>query len=188
MKIGIISMGNATSVQNALRKIGVESIVTRDRAELEKCAALIIPGVGSFASGIKTIKNLIPLIKKWNKPLLGICLGMQLLFESSEESPGVKGLGLVKGTVKKFIQVRTPQIGWNQISVNGSLFDKNGYVYFVNSYYCVPNESVASSTTDYGITFVSSIKKDNLYGVQFHPEKSGEFGLLILRRFVRLCK
>ncbi len=189
MKIGIIKIGNATSVQNALKKLRIDSIISNDENELTTCIGIILPGVGAFGNGMKTIEKLAPFIKKLDKPLLGICLGMQLLFEESEERPGVRGLGLIKGSVKKFSGVRTPQIGWNKIeNTHGALFEQEGRVYFVNSYYCAPEELVTTSTANYGINFTASIQKNNLYGVQFHPEKSGVFGLAILERFARLCK
>ncbi|MFH2106826.1 MAG: imidazole glycerol phosphate synthase subunit HisH [Candidatus Micrarchaeota archaeon] len=191
--IGIIDYGagNAASVKNALDKLGVGSVITSNIEKMEKCDSLILPGVGAFGNAMDSLKGKIQMINDWKKPFLGICLGMQVLFERSDENPEAEGLGIIKGSVRKFNGIRTPQIGWNKIeNVKGQLFDKEGFVYFVNSYYCKPdaNENVTTSTTNYGIEFVSSVRKNNFYGVQFHPEKSSEFGLKILERFARLSK
>ena len=117
------------------------------------------------------------------KPFLGICVGLQVLFEKSEESPGVKGLGIFSGKVVKFKQGKIPQIGWNKIK---SKSIGNGYVYFVNSYYVAPfDRSIIESESDYYIKFTAAIKKDNVFATQFHPEKSGEFGLELLREWLK---
>ncbi len=185
--IGIINIGNACSVQNALTKLGYDSKITCDKDALIACDALILPGVGEFGTVMNSIKPLVPVIKNWKKPFLGICAGMQVLFEMSEESPTKRGLGIFRGKVKRFQNIRTPQIGWNTLeNVRGNLITAKGYAYFVNSYYCVPDkQSIVTSKTTYGITFASSVGKNNFLGVQFHPEKSGEYGLEILDRFGR---
>ncbi len=185
--IGIIDVGNAKSVENALEKLGYSSVRTIDSTIISKCNGIILPGVGEFGTVMQQIDPLSPLIKRWKKPFLGICAGMQVLFESSEESPSVEGLGIIKGKVKKFQNIRTPQIGWNKLeNSTNPLLGKEEYVYFVNSYYCVPREKAITSTAKYGINFAASINKENYYGVQFHPEKSGECGLEMLNKFARL--
>ncbi len=187
--IGIIKTGNSGSVSSALEMLGFYCFISDNPEKLSKSDALILPGVGSFGQAVKSLSRLRNLILNWKKPFLGICLGMQVLFEKSEESSGVKGFGIIKGEVRKFQNIRVPQIGWNKITnLSGPLLDGQCYVYFVNSYFCVPNESVKTSTTSYGIDFTSSIQKNNFYGVQFHPEKSGEYGLKILERFARLLE
>jgi len=188
-RIGIIKTGNSGSVSSALEMLGFYCFISDNPEKLSKSDALILPGVGSFGQAMKSLSRLRNLILNWKKPFLGICLGMQVLFEKSEESSGVKGFGIIKGEVKKFQNIRVPQIGWNRITnLSGPLFSDKGYVYFVNSYFCVPNESVKTSTTNYVVEFASSVQKNNFYGVQFHPEKSGEYGLKILERFARLLE
>ena len=187
--IGIIKTGNSGSVENALETLGFNTLVSGEPEKLSRCGVLVLPGVGAFGESMKSLSSLKQFILKWKKPFLGICLGMQVLFETSEESPGVAGLGILKGSVNQFQKIRVPQIGWNKVTnVKGPLFQKPGYAYFVNSYYCVPDELTGTSTTDYGIAFTSSVRKRNYYGVQFHPEKSGEYGFEILENFARLSE
>ncbi len=188
--------GNAVNVQNALRKLGIQPIISSSSAVWKKADALIFPGVGSFGAAMKNLgKNaseLQQLIAETRLPFIGICLGMQLLLEESEESSGISGLGIVKGKAKRFAgSLPVPQIGWNKVSVektNCPLFDglKEPYAYFVHSYYCEPSDkSIISATTEYGLKFASAFWKDNVYATQFHPEKSGKDGLQILENFIR---
>jgi glutamine amidotransferase len=198
-------MGNLRSVQKAFLNVGGRAIVTSDKSKIARSQKVVLPGVGAFRDGMKELKKLglVSLIKDSindKKPFFGICLGMQLLFETSEEAPGVKGLGILKGKVKKFHPslLKVPHMGWNQLKVKGERLRGNGlllngiksaeYVYFVHSYYCEPEDkAVVTATTNYGIDFAAAICKDNIFGCQFHPEKSQDAGLEILKNFVRLC-
>lgn len=184
--------GNTANVKNALDKLGASSIVTRDPKIWDDSDGIILPGVGSFGSAVNQLdKSLLEVIKE--KPFLGICLGMQLLFEKSEESPGAKGLCLFKGSVKKFkCALPIPHTGWNKVIVSDSpLFNgiNDFYAYFVHSYYCEPAaKSMIIASTVYGEKFVSAISQGNVYATQFHPEKSGDFGLCILKNFLNEVK
>lgn len=191
-------LGNLASVKNALTKIGISSEVSSDINVLKKAKALILPGVGAAGQGMKNLKEkgldtFITEQIRQGKPFLGICLGMQLLFEKSEEG-NVTCLGILKGSVKKFKKMRkVPQIGWNQIQMqklkfkNQNFFKKipdSSYFYFINSYYCSPSDQLTVvETTRYGEDFASVIVKNNIVGVQFHPEKSGDVGLQLLKNF-----
>jgi glutamine amidotransferase len=192
-------MGNLRSVQKALEVAGARTKVTSRPEDLEKCEKIVFPGVGAFGDAMKELKRrkLIEPIKgaiAGCKPFLGLCLGMQLLFERSEEAPGVKGLCVLRGEVKRFrgIGLKVPHMGWNNIKkAPGAEILKgvpNGsYMYFVHSYYVKPKDKgIILTSTDYGINFVSGICKCNVYGLQFHPEKSQALGLKILENFVRL--
>lgn len=185
--------GNAVNVKNALQKIGAESTIT-DNPELWKQAdGLIFPGVGSFRTAMKNLGLNVAVLKDLisrGKPFLGICLGMQLLLDSSEESKGISGLGIIPGTAKRFNnKLPTPQIGWNKVQdLKSPLFEgiPEFYAYFVHSYYCKPLDSLCiAATTEYGIKFASAFWKKNIYATQFHPEKSGEIGLKVLRNFTK---
>lgn len=189
-------VGNLASVKNALDKLGVESEISNNLDVIKKAGALILPGVGAAGQGMKNLKAkgldkvLISEINK-RKPFLGICLGMQLLFEKSDEGK-VKCLGILKGSVKKFKKMRKiPQIGWNQVNIKQKLdLFKNvkdkSYFYFVNSFYCLPKDKdVVAGITNYGETFASIVAKDNVIGVQFHPEKSGPVGFKLLENFAK---
>lgn len=186
--------GNIASVRNVLDKLGVTSVVTSDPKIWNNSEGIVFPGVGSFGSAMKRlgqIDSLVNVIQE--KPFLGICLGMQLLFEKSEESFGVPGLSILKGSVKKFkCDLPVPHIGWNKVMVSNSpLFNgiSDFYAYFVHSYYCDPNDKkLVVGSTIYGRKFPSAISKGNIYLTQFHPEKSGEFGLCILRNFLTEVK
>lgn len=189
-------IGNLGSVTNTLNRLGIPNQISSDPSVIKAAQALILPGVGAAGQGMKNLidrnldKLVIEEISK-GKPLLGICLGMQLLFDKSEED-NTTCLGVYKGTVKKFKQERkVPQIGWNNVSQsrpNNKLFKNipdNSYFYFVNSYYCAPDDSsIIDGITDYGEKFASVIVKDNAVGVQFHPEKSGQVGFQLLKNFV----
>lgn len=196
--IGVVDYkaGNLFSVINSLNYLGFQVKILKSPSDFEGIDRLILPGVGSFGSAMNNLKEakLVEPILKWiekGKPFLGICLGLQLLFEYSEESEGVKGLSILKGGVKKFSCKKVPQIGWNLArSVGNSRFAKSlrdQYYYFVHSYYVEPEEDIALFKTDYYVEFVSGIQKENIVAVQFHPEKSGESGLRLLRNWVELC-
>ena len=183
--------GNLASVKKALNYLEAESIITSNPEEVLAADRVILPGVGSFGNSMKMLQEfkLVEPIKdciKQKKPFLGICLGLQLLFEKSQESPDLDGLGIFKGDVVKFNKGKVPQIGWNEINPKQDFF-KKGYVYFVNSYYVVPeNENIIATTTEYeGLEFASAIKKENVVAVQFHPEKSGDFGMEILEDWLK---
>lgn len=190
--------GNTQSVLKAMKFIGAEPKLTSDRDTIIKSSAVILPGVGSFADAMNSIKQkhidktIIDFIET-GKPFLGICLGLQLLFEESEESIGVKGLGILKGKLKKIPKsgnLKVPHVGWNSLDIKGKdgLFkgiQDNPYVYFVHSYYLESkNRDIVSSETDYGVKIGASVERDNIYAAQFHPEKSGSIGLAILKNFV----
>lgn len=192
-------LGNLHSVQKAAAYTGGEAMVTDDPNVILEADKVILPGVGAFADGMKGLKTrgLVPVVQEaaaLGKPLLGICLGMQLLFEESEEQGQHQGLGLLPGQVALFKQpgLKVPQIGWNQVEFSrpSSLMDgvQNGdYFYFNHSYYCLPQDAGDVITiTDYGNQFASSVERGTVFGVQFHPEKSQKTGLQILKNFVEL--
>jgi glutamine amidotransferase len=199
-------IGNLRSVQKAAEFLGKRLPITASKQTIKKAAKIILPGVAHFGETVAELKKrgLLNLLKERIKegvPFFGICVGMQLLFEESEEAVGVKGLGIIKGKVKRFKgrNLIIPHMGWNQVKMqnakltmkNEKLFrevEDNSYFYFANSYYCKPREKdVVLTTTDYGIKFVSSVHKDNVWGVQFHPEKSQKIGLGVLENFLELC-
>lgn len=188
-------LGNLASVANALRKLGITSKVSSNIDVLKKAKAFILPGVGAAGEGMKNLKKrkldtLILDQVKNGKPILGICLGMQLFMSFSEEG-NVDCLNLIEGTVKKFnTKLKIPQIGWNNVRImNHELgimnnIPNNSYFYFVNSYYCSPpDQSLVAASTEYGKEFTSVIVKNNIIGMQFHPEKSGDVGLQLLKNF-----
>ena len=197
------NMGNLASVRKALEYIKRECRVTSDPDFIASSDALILPGVGAYAPAMKALKDsgLDSAVKDFaltGKPVLGICLGMQLLLSESEEgadeSGNIKGLGLIPGKVRKFPLADTvdkglkvPQIGWNKLTdVTGSLLREGDYVYFVHSFYCDPDDPAdAAAYTDYGIRYACALERENIFATQFHPEKSGEAGLQILERFAR---
>lgn len=193
--------GNIKSVEKAIQFLGGEVIVTRDAEEILKATHVILPGVGSFGDAIRKLEeyNLIPIIRQVvaNKtPFLGICLGLQLLFESSDESPGVDGLGLLKGKIKRIPDgnnLKIPHIGWNALTypIKGRLYhgiEENSYVYFVHSYYLKAEEEIVTAATEYGTYIHASVEKDNIFACQFHPEKSSDVGLKILKNFLDIKK
>ncbi len=188
-------MGNLFSVQKALERIGFSATITALPDVLAKAEKIVLPGVGAFGDAMREIerRRLVEPIRQAvaaGKPFLGICLGLQVLFEKSEESPGIPGLGILPGEVKRFVtDMKVPHMGWNQIRIRrpAPIFDGIGddaYVYFVHSYYVVPvrAEDIAA-TTDYELEFVSSVWRHNLFATQFHPEKSQAVGLKILKNF-----
>lgn len=192
--------GNLKSVEKALNYLGETTIITRNRDELLKADKVILPGVGSFGVAmdklisyglVETIKD----VADSGKPFLGICLGLQLLFESSEESAGVPGIGILKGEIVRIPDkagLKIPHMGWNSLKIkSGSkLFDgieNHAYVYFVHSYYLkAKNEEEVAATTDYSTLIHASVERGNIFACQFHPEKSGDIGLKILKNFAAL--
>ena len=192
-------MGNLRSVHKAFQRVGEEAVVTSDPQEVLRASKLVLPGVGAFGDCMANLKkrNLIEPIYRFiesGKPFLGICLGLQLLFTESEEG-GVKGLDIIRGRVKRFDfsdrRLKIPHMGWNQIKESQKFILKGipdgSYFYFVHSYYIEPDdESIVTTTTEYGLEFASMIHRDNLYGTQFHPEKSQELGLRMLKNFGEL--
>lgn len=184
--------GNLKSICNMLDFLGEEYRISSDAEEIETSERLIFPGQGHFSQAMKKLedKKLIAPIKaaiKNDAKFLGICLGLQVLFEKSEEAPGVEGLGVIKGEVKKFTQGKIPQIGWNKISTTkNNSFLQDDYFYFVNSYYVAPSEKeVISSTANYGIEFAASIEHNNLTAIQFHPEKSSDAGIKFFQNWLK---
>ena len=192
--------GNLRSVQKALTAIGEASIVTRDRHEILNADKVILPGVGAFGDAMDSLKKyeldkVIHEVCDMDKPFLGICLGLQLLFERSDEAPGVEGLGVLKGDILKLPDkegYKIPHMGWNSLDFprKGRLFKGLGehpYVYFVHSYYLkAAEEEIVTATADYTTTIHASVEKDNVFACQFHPEKSSDVGLQILKNFVEL--
>lgn len=188
-------MGNLRSVQKAFEKVGCDAVITNDLNTIDNASKLVLPGVGAFKDCMANLEGLglaDPIIRaiEKGKPFLGICLGLQLLFEESEEFGTVKGLGIIKGKVVRFQknELKVPHMGWNRISKvrETSLLDgveEGSHFYFVHSYFVEPAEDVAATTTEYGTGFTSSILKDNVFACQFHPEKSQEEGLKILKAF-----
>ena len=193
-------VGNLFSVEKALAALGAEVRVTSDAAEIAAADKIVLPGVGAFGDCMKnlTATGLIPTIRACvakGTPLLGICVGLQILFEGSEESPGVAGLGLLKGMVRKIQApgLKVPHMGWNSLIVTEprqsvDLFKElsvKPYVYFVHSYHAVPaDRSIITSATVYGELLTASVAAGNIQATQFHPEKSGDVGLTILKNFI----
>jgi imidazole glycerol-phosphate synthase subunit HisH len=196
------NLGNKGSISNMIKKIGYEAIVTDDIAIIEKADKLILPGVGAFDDGMRNLSNLglIPILKQKvlqdKTPILGICLGMQLLCNSSEEGE-LPGIGFLNTSVIRFpkdisgIKLRIPHLGWNTVSKNNTSTLLNGIenprFYFVHSYYCLAQDSTYKvENTSFGLSFHSYIQHENIYGVQFHPEKSHSNGKKLLQNFIEL--
>lgn len=196
-------MGNLRSVKKGFESQGVEVRLTNKPQEVRNAKGLVLPGVGSFGDCIKNLseEKLIGPITEYienGKPFLGICLGLQILFESSEESPESKGLGIIKGKVVKFpferkSGIKVPQMGWNRVksdTESGILkgIPQDSWFYFVHSYYVAPEENgIELLKSYYGMEFTAGIVKNNIFAVQFHPEKSAEMGLRILKNFAEVC-
>jgi glutamine amidotransferase len=198
-------MGNLRSVQKAFEFIGAKAVITSDPATILSAKSVVLPGVGAFKACMDNLRhlNLIDVVHQSvdsGKPFLGICLGLQLLFDESEEFDPVPGLGILPGRVKAFpksltegeAHLKIPHMGWNTVHVAhpNPLFnavDNDSYFYFVHSYYVEPDDpAVIATTTNYGIEFVSGIQRDNVHAFQFHPEKSQSLGLSILKNFAAL--
>ena len=192
--------GNLKSVEKALHFLGQECVVTRDFYEIEQADKVILPGVGAFGDAMGQLKKyeldkVIREVTEKETPFLGICLGLQLLFEGSDESQGVEGLHILDGAIKRIPDqpgLKIPHIGWNSLNLqnNGRLFaglEEHPYVYFVHSYYLqAEDEQIVKATTEYSTTIHASVEKDNIFACQFHPEKSGDVGLAILKNFAQL--
>ncbi|RGR69620.1 imidazole glycerol phosphate synthase subunit HisH [Roseburia inulinivorans] len=192
--------GNLKSVEKALQFLGQECVITRAFHEIKKADKVILPGVGSFGDAMSQLKKfeldkVIHEVAAEQKPFLGICLGLQLLFEGSEESEGVEGLHLLDGEILRIPEqegLKIPNIGWNSLNLqnNGRLFENlngNPFVYFVHSYYLkAREESIVKATIEYSTHIHASVEKDNIFACQFHPEKSGTVGLQILSNFAKL--
>lgn len=193
--VGIIDygMGNLRSVQKALEYIGEKAIISGDQAVLNTCDHLILPGVGSFGQGMQALKEtgLDSYLKQRSKntPILGICLGMQFLLSISYEDGENEGLDFVKGQVVRFKQGKIPEIGWNRVyDLKEPLFhdiEEGSEFYFVHSYYADTTEEFTSAKTEYYTEFASAVQCGNVYGTQFHPEKSGTIGLKLLQNFLK---
>lgn len=182
--------GNLGSISRTLTRMGVPFRLVGTDREPDGSRPIILPGVGAFGAVMRSLREnqfdqtIIKLVKA-GTPFLGVCVGLQVLFDESEEAPGVKGLGLINGRVLKFQEGKVPQIGWNLIKPVNDRSWNSGYVYFVNSYYAKPDsESVVLYKSDYYQSFCAAVKTGNITAFQFHPEKSGEFGESLLRRWV----
>ena len=202
MRITIIDygLGNLRSVYNALKFLGASPLISESPHDAQQADKIILPGVGSSKDAMSGLKKrgLMEVLKKFlasGKPYLGICLGLQILFEKSEEGD-TDGLGIFKGPVKRFREedgIKVPHIGWNTVKaqssnakITGGIKDES-YFYFDHSYYVLPQDkSIIAGTTEYGLDFTSMIEKDKIYGVQFHPERSQDLGLKILKNFIKL--
>ena len=192
--------GNIKSVEKAFQFLKQDVILTRDAGQILNADAVVLPGVGSFGDAMKKLENygfidIIHKVVEKNIPFLGICLGLQLLFDSSEESPGVKGLGVLPGRIVKIPDdqgLKVPHIGWNSLKYPkpGRLFEgikEEEYVYFVHSYYLVAyTDDIVTATTDYVAHIHASVEKGNVFACQFHPEKSSDVGLKILSNFIKV--
>ena len=218
-------MGNLRSVQKAFQYIGAETKITQNPEEIINAEKIVLPGVGAFKVAMQRLESLglVSVLKnllKKDKPYLGICLGLQILFDESDEGDKVRGLGILSGKVRKFSRLKIPHMGWNQIKFirlrqgfgaclpvrqgypqksqtkvgkNKSLcflfkdIPDNSFMYFCHSYFVVPrDENIVVASTDYGVDFASAVSKDNVVGVQFHPEKSQKLGIKILENFVNM--
>lgn len=196
-------MGNLRSVSKAFQSQEFPAVVTRNPEDISQASGLVLPGVGAFGDCVKNLNEygLIDPILRFidsGKPFLGICLGLQVLFEESEEAPGVKGLGVIKGRVVKFPDfkkegLKVPHMGWNQITIKKDVpilygVPENSWFYFVHSYYPSPKDDNASAVkTTYGFEFTAAVQKDNIFACQFHPEKSSDLGLKMIQNFSTLC-
>lgn len=193
-------VGNLFSVEKALAALGADAKITSDARTIAAADKIVLPGVGAFGDCMEnlTATGLIPTIKdfvKTGKPMLGICVGLQILFEGSEESIGVAGLGLLKGKVRRIQApgLKVPHMGWNSLTIKSPRqpldpfqgLSEKPYVYFVHSYHAVPQDSsIVTATTEYGSELTAAVAKGNIQATQFHPEKSGDVGLAILKNFI----
>ncbi len=190
--------GNLMSVKKAFNFLGVKNQVATTPEQIKNADRIVLPGVGAFGAAVRKLQEsgFFEPLQEWlkkDRPFLGICLGMQLLMETSVESPGFSGLSFLKGNCQRFESGKVPQIGWNRIQFERpSRLFKNiadgSYFYFLHGFYIQPEDSgVVISTTDYGVVYPSAIEKGNVFAVQFHPEKSGEAGLQLLKNWVEIC-
>ncbi len=190
-------VGNLRSLQNAFRKLDVVTCLVRTPREILNADKIVLPGVGAFGYAMRHIEELglTDALRKralQSKPLLGICLGMQLLFDWSEEAGGHSGLGILRGRVIRFdIGLKVPHMGWNEVQIRreGALLNKvaSGYAYFVHSFHCQPTaDTITSASSDYGISFCAAVEEGTTFGTQFHPEKSLDLGLQVLNNFARI--
>jgi len=191
--------GNLKSIRNGFHRIGAQALVTKDEEELKKADVMILPGVGAFGTAMENLKKYEDIIHQHildEKPFLGVCLGLQVLFSESEESPGITGLDVFSGKVLRFPEtlpangLKIPHMGWNNLNIQheSPLLEGIGsdYMYFVHSYYVRPDdEEVVVATVDYGVEVPAVVAQDNVFATQFHPEKSGEVGLEILKNFLK---
>ncbi len=194
--------GNVQSVYKALKYIGCDCKITRDKNEIINANGAILPGQGSFGDCMRSmieydIRDTVLDFIRSGKPFLGICVGLQLLFEGSEESEGTEGIGVFRGKIKRIPNgegLKIPHMGWNSLSFMNreGIFrdiEDNPYVYFVHSYYLdSPDKSIVTAQTEYGVTIDASVMKDNITATQFHPEKSGDVGLKMLKNFAEMCE
>ena len=192
--------GNLRSVEKALEALGQQVIVTKDAETIRQAEKVILPGVGAFGDAMANLQrlSLVEVIRETaasGKPFLGICLGLQLLFEDSDETPGVPGLGILRGHIKRIPEqpgLKVPHMGWNNLELHhdGALFrglPEHPYVYFVHSYYLEAEDpDIVTATAEYGVTIHASVQRGNLFACQFHPEKSSQIGLAILKNFAEL--
>lgn len=192
--------GNIRSVEKAVISLGYEAVLTRDADSILAADHVILPGVGAFGDAMDKLSayglvDVIRIVAERGIPFLGICLGLQLMFESSEEAPGVEGLGLLKGNILRIPEkddLKIPHIGWNSLRypLQGRLFagiPEEAYVYFVHSYYLRAQElEIVKAVTEYGVEIHASVEKDNLFACQFHPEKSSDVGMKILQNFMEI--
>ena len=192
--------GNIKSVEKAIKYLSKEAVITRDKQTILSADHVILPGVGSFGDAMGKLSEyeLIPVIEdvcKKGTPFLGICLGLQLLFERSEETPGVKGLSILDGEIVRIPEgeyKKIPHMGWNSLKLqnNGRLFEgieNDPYVYFVHSYYLkAKDENIVKATTEYNVNIHASVEKDNIFACQYHPEKSSDIGLKMLENFINI--
>ena len=191
-------VGNLRSIRKGLEKSGAQVKVTHNPNDLRSADAIVLPGVGAFAQAVKNMAPIADVVAEAmndGKPILGVCLGLQLIFTRSSEGGSIKGLDFISGYVIKLPEsVKTPQMGWNTMNFAKShpLLDgvkDHSYVYFVHSYYPQPTDpDVIVTTTEYGVSFASMVAKKNLFATQFHPEKSSKTGLMMLKNFVRIVK
>lgn len=195
--IANLGLGNLRSVARAFERNGAQVVVTRDADVVAKASRLVVPGQGAFRDCATVLDaELGEAVRSHvvaGKPYFGICLGMQLLFDGSEEAPGARGLGVIPGQVVRFTQdpaakerLKVPHIGWNEVRSEHALLPKSGWFYFVHSYHCVPaDRSFVAATADYGGGFCAAVAKDNLFACQFHPEKSQDEGDALIGRYLR---
>lgn len=187
--------GNLKSIKNGFTKIGEKTVVSQDIHEMEKADALVLPGVGAFGTAMGHLESYKDIIHEHindGKPFLGVCLGLQVLFTKSQENKGIKGLDVLKGEVVKIPEkgLKIPHMGWNNLKIVNEcpILDGigNDYMYFVHSYYAKPDdEDIIAATTNYGTDLTAAVCRDNVFATQFHPEKSGEIGLNILKNFIK---